>query len=131
VLIRGGLRFWRPSKPKVRLAEFKSRHVSAGRILWRPNIWNRTLLVPLDVGFTTTQLRSGARDLNPEPSRSRTESASCPRGSHRVRRCPPEPKLPCLGVRPCRPRSAWCRESVPRLCPRVCLNDGGPATTLH
>jgi hypothetical protein len=56
VLIGGGLRFWRPSKPKVRLAEFKSRHVSAGRILWRPNIWNRTLLVPLDVGFTTTQL---------------------------------------------------------------------------
>jgi hypothetical protein len=67
VLIRGGLRFWRPSKPKVRLAEFKSRHVSAGRILWRPNIWDRTLLVPLDVGFTTTQLRSGARDLNPGP----------------------------------------------------------------
>ena len=62
MLIGGGLRFWRLSKPKVRLAVFKYRQVSAGRMLWRANIWECTLLVPLDVGFTTTKLWSGGRD---------------------------------------------------------------------
>jgi len=39
--------------------------------------------------------------------------------------------LPCLGVPPCPPRSAWCRESVPRLCPGESLKRRGPATTSH
>jgi hypothetical protein len=35
--------------------------------------------------------------------------------SRRLRRWPPELKLPRPAVRPCPPRAAWCRESVTRL----------------
>src|SRR5712691_1420956 len=64
----------------------------------------------------------GGPGFEPGASRSRTVLVMCPLVSRRLRRCPPELKLPLLGVRPCPPRAAWCRESVPRLCPGACLN---------
>jgi hypothetical protein len=73
---------------------------------------------------------SGARDLNPGP-RSRTVLVACPCVSRRLPRYPPELNLRLLGVRLCPPRAAWCRESVPRLCPGTCLKRMGPATTSH
>jgi hypothetical protein len=57
----------------------------------------------------------GGEGFEPSSSRSRTVSSACPRVSQRLRRCPPELKLPHLGVRPYPPRAAWCRESVTRL----------------
>ncbi len=51
---------------------------------------------------------------------------ACPLVSRRLRRCPPELKFLLLGVRPCPPRAAWCRESVPRTVPRGCLKAGWP-----
>jgi len=51
---------------------------------------------------------------NPMDSRS-LGRLPCPGGSAEF---PSELRLPHLGVRPCPPVAAWCRESVPRLCPR-------------
>ena len=76
------------------------------------------------------QVLVGGRGFEPRASRSRTVSVTCPRVSRRVRRCPPELKVPRLGVRACPPRSAWCRESVPRLCPGECLKRRGAANHL-
>jgi hypothetical protein len=63
----------------------------------------------------------GGEGFEPSSSRSRTVSVACPRVSRRVRRCPSELKLRCLGVRRCPPRSAWFREAMPRLSPGECL----------
>jgi len=73
----------------------------------------------------------GGPGFEPGASRSRTVLVACPPVSRRLPRCPPELKLPLLGVRLCPPRAAWCRESVPRLCPGACLKRRGPATTSH
>ncbi len=73
----------------------------------------------------------GGPGFEPGASRSRTVLVVCPRVSRRLRRCPPELKLPLLGVPPCPPRAAWCRESVPRLCPGACFKRRGPSTTSN
>ncbi len=62
------------------------------------------------------QILVGGPGFEPGASRSRTVSIACPLVSRRLPRCPPELELPLLGVRPCPPRAAWFRESVPRLC---------------
>jgi hypothetical protein len=36
--------------------------------------------------------------------------------------------LPLLGFRLCPPRAAWCRESVPRLCPGSASHAGSDST---
>ena len=73
----------------------------------------------------------GGPGFEPGASRSRTVSVLCPPVSRRLPRCPPELKLPLLGVRLCPPTSPWCRESVPRLCPGCApasaSRDGGRA----
>ena len=67
--------------------------------------------------------------FEPGASRSRTVLVACPLVSPRLPRCPPKLKLPLIGVRPCPPRAAWFRESVPRLCPGACLNKAGTRDT--
>ncbi len=72
----------------------------------------------------------GGPGFEPGASRSRTVLVACPPVSRRLPRCPPELKLQLLGVRPCPPRAAWCRESVPRLCPGACLKRWGTCDHL-
>src|SRR5260370_21521655 len=69
----------------------------------------------------------GGPGFDPEASRSRTVLIACPPVSRWLPRCPPELKLPVLGVRLCPPRAARCRESVPRLCPGA-RREAGAAT---
>src|SRR5439155_17472722 len=67
----------------------------------------------------------GGPGFEPGVSRPRTVLVACPPVSRRLPTCPPELKLPLLNVRLCPPRAAWCRESVPRLCPGACLKRRG------
>jgi hypothetical protein len=56
----------------------------------------------------------GGPGFRPGVPRSRTVLMACPSVSRRLPKCPPELKLPLLGVRPCPSGAAGCRESVTR-----------------